>query len=82
MRGIHSKPLSMDKMRRIKRWHRQNECETITISTERSFFDEVEIIKIIEDDAGRGWVEFVGLDYRGYREWLIQIDDLEEVTIS
>lgn len=82
MRGIHSRPFSIDKMRRMKKWQADNQAMVITIETERSVFDEVEIMKIIKDDSGQGWLEFWGLDYRGYREWLIKIDDLYEVRIA
>lgn len=82
MRGIHLAPFSIAKMRRIKKWQADNQAMIITIETERSVFDEVEIIKITKDDFGQGWLEFWGLDYRGYREWLIKIDDLHEVRIA
>lgn len=82
MRGIHSRPFSIDKMRRMKKWQADNQAMVITIETERSVFDEVEIMKITKDDSGQGWLEFWGLDYRGYREWLIKIDDLYEVRVA
>lgn len=69
-------------MRRIKKYQTENDLVEIRIETERSTFDEVEITKISQGDDGKGWVSFWGLDYRGYREWYIEIERIERLAIE
>jgi len=82
MRGLHLSPISISKMRRIKKFQRDDEWVSMKIETERSTFDEVEITKISQGDDGKGWVSFWGLDYRGYLEWHIEIERIERLTIE
>ena len=82
MRGIHLSPFSIAKMRRIKKWHDDNDIGEIRFETERSTFTEVEIMKIKKEADGKVCVSFWGLDYRGYREWLIEIERIERIVIE
>jgi len=68
-------------MRRIEKYQNDNDLVVIRIETDRSIFDDVEITGI-ESKNGVGWVEFWGLNYRGYREWHIEIDRIERLAIE
>jgi len=78
MRGIH-RSVTESKCRRLRRWIKDHHFQVVDVkvSTKWSEWDEVEITKVGEEH-----LHFWGLDYRGYREWMIAFRDIEKIEVD
>jgi hypothetical protein len=76
MRGIH-RSVTRSKCQRLRRWIKDHESVDVKVSTKWSEWDEVEMTKV-----GLEHLHFWGLDYRGYREWMIAFRDIEAIEVD